>query len=257
MGNRLHGKIAVVTGSTSGIGEGIARAFAAEGARVVVSGRREDRGQNVAAAIRDSGGQAVFQAADVARPEDCERLCRRAAEEFGGLDILVNNAGIFPRMPPDQTTVEFWDAIFDTNVRGAFLCSKAAVPLMRGRGGGAIINIGSGHAFGGTGGGLFAYGASKGALYVMTVKLASVLARDRIRVNWVTVGWVLTEMEFQTQAREGRDRQTLLANESRLPMGQYNTVEDIAEGCIYLASDAAARVTGSDLNISAGMCLHT
>ncbi|MBM4081796.1 MAG: SDR family NAD(P)-dependent oxidoreductase, partial [Planctomycetes bacterium] len=136
MGTRLLNKIGVVTGSTSGIGAAIAQALAAEGARVVVSGRREGEGEKVAAGIRGAGGQAVFQKTDLAAPDECARLCRRAQEEFGGLDILVNNAGLFPRASFDDTTLELWDELFAVNVRGAFLCSQAAAPLMRQRGGG-------------------------------------------------------------------------------------------------------------------------
>jgi NAD(P)-dependent dehydrogenase (short-subunit alcohol dehydrogenase family) len=252
MPDRLKNKVAVVTGSTSGIGEGIVRAFAAEGACVVVSGRRADRGEAVAASIRQAGGQGVFQQADLTVPEDCLRLIRRAAEAFGGLDVLVNNAGIFPRAKFEDTSVELWDAIFDTNIRGAFLCCQAAVPLMRQRGGGSIINIGSLHPFLG-GGDLMAYGVSKGALHCLTRKLGQVLAKDRIRVNWISVGWVLTEMEYEVQAQQGRDAKALDETRARLPMGQFNTVEDIAAGCVYLASDDGVRVSGTDLNVTAGM----
>lgn len=256
MNPRLQGKVAVVTGSTSGIGAGIAKAFASEGAKVVVSGRRQAEGEAIAGAIRDLGGAAVFQQTDLRRPEDCKGLCRRAAEEFGGLDILVNNAGVFTRTAFAETSVEFWDMIFEINVRGAFLCCQAAAPMMRERGGGAIINVGSGLAFNGYDR-LFAYGCSKGALYAMTMHLARILARDRIRVNWMTVGWVLTENELVVQEeQEGHDAEWLAQNEARLPMGQYNTVEDMAAGCVYLASDEAERVTGADLNISAGLCIR-
>jgi NAD(P)-dependent dehydrogenase (short-subunit alcohol dehydrogenase family) len=123
---------------------------------------------------------------------------------------------------------------------------------MRERGGGCIINMGSGHAFA-CGEKLFAYGCSKGALYVMTKQMARLLAKDRIRVNWITVGWVLTEKELEVQAIEGRDRESLLNAESQRPMGKYNTVEDIAAGCVYLASAEGERVAGAELTIAAGM----
>jgi NAD(P)-dependent dehydrogenase (short-subunit alcohol dehydrogenase family) len=255
MTRRLQGKVAVVTGSTGGIGESIARALAVEGAGVVVSGRRAAEGEAVAAAVRAAGGSAVFHPADVRRPEDCRAVCRRAADEFGGLDVLVNNAGIFPRMGFENTTPEFWDDVFDINVRGTFLCSQAAVPLMRARGGGSIMMIGSGCAFG-IGDRLFAYGTSKSALYAMTMNMARILAPQRIRVNWITVGWVLTEKEFEVQESEGNSRQDMLDAASKLPMGRYSTPEEIAEACVYLATDAASGVTGSDLNTGAGLGIH-
>jgi NAD(P)-dependent dehydrogenase (short-subunit alcohol dehydrogenase family) len=220
--------------------------------------RRRERtacGEEVAAAIRGAGGQAVFQQTDVRQPDDCRRLCRRAEEEFGGLDILVNNAAIFPRATLDETTVEFWSAMFEINVRGAFLCSQAAVPLMRARGGGAIIYIGSGHACI-CWERLFAYGCSKGALYAMTMHMARALAPDRIRVNWITVGWVLTEKELDIQLGDGHDAEWLKAHRAHLPMGQYNTVDDIAAACVYLASDDAQRLTAADLNLAAALCIR-
>jgi hypothetical protein len=252
---RLQDKVAVVTGSTSGIGEGIARTFAAEGAAVVVSGRRAERGEAVAQTIRAAGGRAVFQQTDLKDPEQCRRLCLRARQEFGGLDTLVNNAGIFPRASFEEITVELWDEIFQVNLRGAFLCSQAAVGLMRDRGGGSIVNMGSGHAFG-CWEKLIHYGTSKTALYAMTMHLARALARDQIRVNWITVGWVLTEKERETEAGDGNDADKLAEIGERLPMGGFDTVEEMAAACVYLASDEAARITGSNVNASGGMCVR-
>ena len=252
---KLKNKIAVVTGSTSGIGAAIARAFAQEGAQVVITGRRADRGDGVVAEIVNAGGQAVFAQADMAIPEDCRRVCERAKEAFGGLDILVNNAGIFPRAKFEETTPEFWDNMFAVNTRSAFLCSQAAVPMMRARGGGAIINMGSTLPWS-MGDNLFAYGCSKGAMYTMTRQLAGILRKDKIRVNWVTIGWVLTEKEFEVQAGQGRQEGWEVGQAENLPMGEFNTEGDMAEACVYLASDAGARVTGTDLNVSAGLNIH-
>lgn len=248
---RLLGKVAAVTGSTSGIGAAVARAFASEGAKVVVSGRRDERGRAVAEQIVEAGGEACFVRADVAEPADCTRICREAEGAFGGLDILVNSVGIFPRAAFEETTPEFWDRMFAVNVRGPFLCCQAAVPLMRKRGGGSIINIGSTLPWV-PGGKLFAYGCSKGALYTMTRQLAGMLRGDRIRANWITVGWVLTEMELEVWDQQG-GREQLEERRKHLPMGEFNTLDDMAAACVYLASDAAVRVTGTDLNVSAGM----
>ncbi|MBI2301675.1 MAG: SDR family oxidoreductase, partial [Armatimonadetes bacterium] len=252
MPSRLAGKVAVVTGSTSGIGECIARTFAAEGAAVVISGRRAAEGEAIARSIVEAGGEAVYQRTDLRDPDNCRRLIDRAAEAFGGLDILVNNAGIFPRRPLLEVDAEFWDAMLETNLRGPFFCCQAAIPRMRERGGGVILSMGSGNAFL-TGETLLPYGVSKGALYNLTMNLARMLARDRIRVNWVTVGWVLTEKEYETQLLEGRDREAMAEMARNLPMGEFTTVEDMAAACVFLASDEARHVTGCDLNVTAGM----
>ena len=255
MSKKLENKIAVVTGSTSGIGAAIARSFAVEGAQVVITGRREERGAQVVDEIAQAGGEAVFVKADMAVAEDCKQVCEQAKDAFGGLDVLVNNAGIFPRAKFEETTPEFWDTMFAVNTRSAFLCSQAAVPMMRARGGGSIINMGSTLPWV-LGDNLFAYGCSKGAMYTMTRQLAGILRKDKIRVNWVTIGWVLTEKEFEVQAGQGREDGWEVGQAEQLPMGEFNTEEDMAEACLYLASDAGARVTGTDLNVSAGLNIH-
>ena len=252
---RLDGKVAVVTGSTSGIGEGIAAALAREGAAVVVSGRRAERGRVVARTITDAGGRAVFHEADLADATQCRPLVDRAADEFGGLDILVNNAGVFPVITFEETTVEEWDRVFDLNARAAYFCSQAALPHMRARGGGSITNIGSTHPFG-VGERQFVYGISKGALYTMTRKLAMLLARDRIRVNWISVGWVLTEQERRLRNVPEDDAEWIAAHAPHNPLGEFTTVEDVAEGVIYLAADSGRSVTGTDLGVSGGITIH-
>lgn len=248
----LKGKVASVTGSTSGIGEAIAKGLAAEGASVIVSGRRKERGEKIAEEIIDSGGSACFVESDVTSPEDCRRICRAAQEEFGGLDTLVNNAGIFTRRVFEEISPEFWDKMFAVNIRGAFLCSQAAVPLMKKRGGGSIINIGSAVPFGGSRK-LFAYACSKRSLHGMTELMARMLAGDQIRVNWITVGWVLTEKELEIQALEGRSEKDMRKYAQRLPTGRFNTAEEYADLCVFLASEKARSITGTSLNAAAGM----
>ena len=250
---RLDGKVAVVTGSTGGMGEGIARRLAAEGAAVVVSGRREAEGMRVAQSMRDAGSQAVFVRADVASEADCTALIRGAAERFGRLDILVNNAGITPASPLDRQTVAQWDEIFAINVRGAFVCCREAVPIMRRQGGGRIVNIGSTVPFRASADRL-AYACSKGALLTMTKVLARGLVADRILVNSVLVGWVATPAEVELRNRLEGDGRAFLEEQSRqAPLGRLETVEDIAAGVAYLASDEAGHVTGCELNISGGL----
>ncbi len=252
---RLNGKVAVVTGSTSGIGAGIARQMAREGASVVVSGRRVPEGEAVVAAIRADGGIAVFHATDLSNVDECAPLIDRARTEFGGLDILVNNAGIFPIATFEETTPELWDKLFAVNARAAFFCAQAATPLLRARGGGSIINIGSTHPFG-VGTGQFAYGISKGAMFTMTRKLAMLLAPDKIRVNWITVGWVLTEQERALRNVPEDDSEWIAENQERMPLREFTTVDDVSETCLFLASDAARNITGTDIGVSSGMSIH-
>ena len=249
----LKGKVAIVTGSTGGIGEGIARALAAEGACVIVSGRRIDEGEQVATQIRARGGEAAFVRIDVAREQDCAALIRAGLDRFGQLDILVNNAGIFPITPLTEVSAAQWDEVFSTNVRGAFLCSQAAIPALKQQGGGVIVNIGSTLAYRSTGERI-AYACSKGALLTMTKVMARELLPLRIRVNWVTVGWVATPGEVELRNQNSGNGQTYLSEMGRhTPLGRLETVEEIASGVAYLVSDAASHVTGCELNISGGM----
>jgi NAD(P)-dependent dehydrogenase (short-subunit alcohol dehydrogenase family) len=249
----LKGKVAIVTGSTGGIGEAIARALAAEGASVVITGRRIDEGETVVAQIRARGGVAQFVRADVAQQQDCSALVRAGLDHFGQLDILVNNAGIFPITPVADVTVEQWDEVFATNVRGAFLCCQAAIPALKQRGGGVIINIGSTLAYRSMGDRI-AYACSKGALLTMTKVLARELLPLRIRVNWVTVGWVATPGEVELRSKQhGNGLGYLTEVGSRAPLGRLETVEETAAGVVYLTSDAASHVTGCELNISGGL----
>ena len=255
MRRMLKGKTAIVTGSTGGIGEGIARALAAEGTNVIISGRRIDEGEQVAAQIRSKGGEAAFVHADVAREQDCAALIRAGQDRFGQLDILVNNAGIFPIAQISEVTATQWDEVFNINTRGAFLCSQAAIPALKQQGGGSIINIGSTLVYRGMGDRI-AYACSKGALLTMTKVMARELLPLRIRVNWVTVGWVATPGEVELRNRERGNGQYYLSEMgSRMPLGRLETAEDIAAGVVYLASDTASHVTGCELNISGGMMI--
>ena len=252
MSGRVEGKVAVITGSSGGMGEGIARRLAAEGAAVVISGRRGERCQQVAEDINRLGGRAYAQRADVSVEADCIALIRAARERFGRLDILVNNAAITPNEPDLNVPAEMWDAVFDVNVRGAYFCCREAILVMRAAGGGSIINIGTGMAYVGTTNRL-AYSCSKGALLTLTRTLAYAYAPDRIRVNWVTVGWVATPGEVALKTETYGDGERFLAQAAASsPLGELERVEDIAAGVLYLASDEAAHVIGCELNITGG-----
>jgi NAD(P)-dependent dehydrogenase (short-subunit alcohol dehydrogenase family) len=248
-------RVAVVTGSTGGIGEGIAHRLANDGFAVVVSGRRAKKGEEVVGKIADRGGTAIFLPANITDPKACRNLIDTAVDRYGRLDVLVNNAGIFPIAEIQDTSAEMWDEVFVSNVRGPFVCAQAAIPHLKNQGGGAIVNIGSTTTFRG-GGNRIAYASSKGALLTMTKGLARALLADRIRVNWVTVGWVETEGEIELRDRHepgGSGREFLDKASTNAPMGRLETVEDIAAGVAYLVSDAASHVTGCELNISGGL----
>jgi len=248
-------RVSVVTGSTGGIGEGIARRLAADGFAVVVSGRRPQKCEEVARKIIEQGGTACFLPADMADPEACRRLIDAAVDRYKRLDVLVNNAGIFPIAEIQDTTAEMWDGVFATNVRAPFLCSQAAIPHMKNQGGGSIVNIGSTTPFR-CRGDRIAYASSKGALLTMTKGLARALLPDKIRVNWITVGWVPTEGEVELRSRHmsgpsGQEYLNRISTEA--PLGRLESVEDIAAGVAYLVSDAASHITGCELNISGGL----
>ena len=255
VGNRVAGRVAVITGSSGGMGEGIARALAAEGAAVVISGRRLDQCERVASEINQRGGKAIFTQADVAREADCVNLIRKAAEAFGRLDILINNAALTPVEPTLEVSAEMWDQVFAVNVRGAFICCREAIPLMRQIQGGSIINIGTTLAYSGAADRL-AYSCSKAALLSLTKTLAKECAADQIRVNWITVGWVATpgEVDLRNQTHgDGKAYLDVMAKHA--PMGRLENVEEIAAGVLYLVSDEASHVVGCELNISGGLRL--
>lgn len=245
---RVDGKVVIVTGGATGIGRGISQVLAREGATVVIAARNQARGVEAEQAIQAAGGKALFVATDVSRESDCRNLVERAVLEFGRLDALVNNAGIFPRATLEETTEELWDQIFATNLKGVFFCCKYAVPEIRKVGGGAIVNIGSANSYVGLPH-LFAYSVSKGGLVTLTRNLAHALAPDRIRVNFVNPGWVITEMEIEIQAAEGHDEAWLAEAGKRMPLGRHQVPEDSAYAVLYLVSDEANQVSGDVINV--------
>jgi NAD(P)-dependent dehydrogenase (short-subunit alcohol dehydrogenase family) len=238
----------VVTGAGAGMGEGIARLFAAEGAQVVLGDRDEATGEAAAARIAGEGGQAVFVRADVREEAACRALIDRAVERFGRLDVLVNNAGITTRGTLESTTAESWDDVFAVNVRGPFLCTQQAVKYMKEGRGGSIVNIGSVNAYIGEPK-LSAYSASKGALMTFTKNSASYLTQYRIRVNQINPGWTLTPNEHRVKLAEGLGERWAEDAVRTRPFGRLLSPRDIALAAVYFASDESECVTGSVLDL--------
>lgn len=251
MGERLAGKVAIVTGAAQGIGYGIASMLAREGARVVIGDIQPERGEAAAAAIEAAGGVASFCHTDVREESHCARLVAAALERFERLDVLVNNVGVYPRATLEETTTELWDDVLNVTLRSAFYCCKYAVPVMRQSGGGSIVNIGSINGIQGLDN-LVAYSSAKGGLLTLTRTLAGACARDRIRVNYVIPGWVLSEGEIALHQSRGVDEASLRQAGQGLRLGRHQTPEDTAYAVVYLASDESAQVTGTVLHIDAG-----
>lgn len=251
MADRVKDKSIIITGAAQGIGYGIAEMLAQEGAKVVISDINEAKGREAAQRLNDAGHTAHFQKCDVVSEDDCKALVDAAVKHFGRLDGLVNNAGWYPRATLEETTTELWEQIMRINARGPFYCCKHAVPAMRAAGGGSIVNIGSGNGIQAIEN-LVAYGAAKGALLNMTRTLAAPLARDRIRVNYLIPGWVLSEGEIALHASMGTSEEALREQGKRSPLGRQQTPQDTAYGVVYLLSDESAQMTGTVFQIDAG-----
>jgi len=251
LANRLQNKVVVVTGAAQGIGFGCARLAASEAASVVLADIQDPSGEQAAESIRKEGGHAFFCHADVTSEAQCAALMDFAVRSFGRLDGLVNNAGWFPRATLESTTTELWDRVLNVNLRSAFYCCKFAAPHMRKAKSGSIVNMGSINGIQGLPN-LVAYAAAKGGMLSLTRTLAGALATDRIRVNYVIPGWVLTEGEIALQEKQGLSGQELLKLGEKLALGRHQTALDVAYAVVYLLSDESAQVTGSIFNVDAG-----
>jgi NAD(P)-dependent dehydrogenase (short-subunit alcohol dehydrogenase family) len=251
MPGRLDGKVALITGGASGIGEATARLFAKEGAKIVVSDVQVEKGKAVVAAIKEAGGEAAFVRADVVSEAQAKRMVEFTVKKYGRLDILFNNAGVENPKPEVETSVAEWDTVMDVNVKGVFLGTKYAVPEMKKRGGGSIINTSS--IFGLIGSpGFAAYHASKGAVRLLTKSTALAHAGDNIRANSICPGVIETPM-FAQVLSESANPDTARAEWMKTePIGRFGRPDDIAYGALYLASDESAYITGTELVIDGG-----
>ena len=233
----LTGKVALITGSTRGIGAGIARTFARGGARVMIHGLGSREGKETAESIQSDGGEASWAVADLRDEDACRSLVGQAVERWGRLDILVNNAGIFPRGNVESTSVALWDEVFSVNLRAPFILCQQALKHMKDGAGGCIINIGSVNAHFGLKN-LLAYSASKAGLTIFTKNLANDMLRYRIRVNQINPGWVLTEGENLMQSiTEGHGAKWLDEAVKSRPFGRLLSPEDIARAALFFATD--------------------
>src|SRR2546421_3875900 len=246
MGNRLQHKVVIVTGAAQGIGFGCARMLASEGASVVLADIQKERGEQAAASVRADGGKVSFCTTDVREEAQCAALIEHAVRTHGKLDGLVNNVGWFPRATLEQTSTELWDEVQRVNLRSAFYCCKYAVPRLRENKGGSIVNMGSINGIQGLPN-LVAYAAAKGGMLSLTRTLAGALLEQRIRVNYVIPGWVLTEGELGIQRGEGRSEAELRKMGEKLGVGRQQTAQDAAYAVTYLLSDESSQVTGSIL----------
>jgi NAD(P)-dependent dehydrogenase (short-subunit alcohol dehydrogenase family) len=245
----LENRVAIVTGSTSGIGRGIAEHFADLGAAVVVHGRDGARGGEIVQRLRTAGHRAEFFQGDLSQVESCRAIVRFAIERFGALHVLVNNAANTSRGDIEHTPVELWDRIMAINLRAPFLCLQEAVRHMKAHGGGSIVNIGSVNAYIGEPK-LSAYSVSKGGLMTLTKNAASYLNRYRIRVNQINVGWTLTEGEDRVKREEERKSEDWVqAAVVTRPFGRLLLPKDVAHAAAYFASDESECVTGSVLDL--------
>jgi len=248
---RLLNKVALITGSGSGIGRASAVLFSGEGAKVSVADTDEEGGRKTVDLIKQKGGDAIFIHADVSKTNDAEKMVKTTVDHYGRLDILFNNAGIgMPFMPIEEVNESLWDRVMEINVKGIFLGCKYAVPVMKRQGGGVIVNTAS------ISGvrprpGLVAYSASKGAAILLTRALAIELAPFKIRVNCINP--VVVDTPFIPKnidtSRLEEVKKTLI---STIPLGRLGQPEDIAHAALYLASDESAMVTGASVDVDGG-----
>ena len=251
--DRLKGKVAIVTGSTSGIGIGIAKLYAAEGAKVVICGRRQEKGQAVVDEIAKEGGEAWYHFMDITDAESIEKLIADTAEKYGKIDILVNNAANVALKDGrvDELTIEMWDKILRSDLRGTFYTTKCVIPYMqKNENGGSIINIGSMASCGGDLGST-AYACAKAGVDMLTQSVALQYGKSNIRCNCVRPGLIVTPQNEANVPQVLKD--IFLSN---IMVNRYGCPEDIGHMCVYLGSDESSYVSGQIVNVDGGLNSH-
>jgi NAD(P)-dependent dehydrogenase (short-subunit alcohol dehydrogenase family) len=243
---RLQGKVAIVTGAGQGIGRAISLGLAREGARVVAADINMRGAEAVAAEIERTQAQAHPFQLDVSKPDSVEKLTEATLSRFRGIDILVNNAGIYPVCSVAEMAEELWDRVIDTNLGGNYLCARAVVPTMRSAKAGRIISVSSTVAYKGAKHGAH-YAASKAGILGFVKALARELAPDGITVNAICPGITDT-----AQPRGHRSEEQLLEQAKNIPLGRIGAPDDMVGPVLFLASDAAAYITGQALMVTGG-----
>jgi 3-oxoacyl-[acyl-carrier protein] reductase len=248
---RLDGRVAIVTGGGGGLGSGICPALAAAGAAVAVAGRTKGKLEDVAASVNATGGRAIAVEADIADSASVAAMTDRVVSELGGIDILVNNAAVYHRKPWTEITEADWDQVLDTNLKGYYLCARAAYPFLKDSGRGRVINVASITFFGGVPF-LLDYVASKGGIVGFTRALAREVGPDAITVNTLSPGAFPTDAEKIHPDQEGYNRAILEAQSIK----RRGTPQDVGNLVTFLASDAASFITGQLIQIDGGWMMH-
>jgi len=248
---RLENKVALITGSGSGIGRETALLFSSEGAKIVVADLNDIGGEETVKMIEAKGREAIYIHANVANGSDCAEMVAATEKRFGRLDILVNNAGIMDNRDDDavNTSEEVWERTMSVNLKGVFLGCKYGIPALRRAGGGAIINTASFVAFLGAATPQLAYTASKGGVMAMTRELAIIHARENIRVNALCPGPLQTELLMKFLDTEEKKQRRLV----HIPMGRFGEAKEIAKAALFLASDDSSYMTGTALMVDGGI----
>jgi meso-butanediol dehydrogenase / (S,S)-butanediol dehydrogenase / diacetyl reductase len=254
---KLTGKVAIITGATSGIGKATALLFAEEGADVVLTGRRAELGGRVEEEIKQKGARGLFVQADHSQAADCSRVVERTLAQFGRVDILFNNAGIVTRGTAETTPDEIWNETIAINVTAVWRMSKLVIPIMKKQGKGVIVNNGSDWSVV-AGTDAFPYVMSKGAVAMMTKAMALDYARENIRVNAVCPGdtmvdrWLDASQDYFEYSDPVSLEAAMKEASDYLPMGRFGKPEEIAKAVLFLASDDSSFVTGHLLLVDGG-----
>jgi NAD(P)-dependent dehydrogenase (short-subunit alcohol dehydrogenase family) len=248
---KLQDKVAVITGGTDGIGKAIAVTFAKEGAKIMIVGRDEKKGQSALEEVRRFG-EATYFKGDVSASHQVKKLVEDTIQRYGRIDVLINNAAVCPPGDVVTTSEETWDQVIDVNLKGVFLCCKYMIPHMQKTGGGAIVNIGSINS-------LMAmeneaaYDASKGGVLMLTRAIALDFAKAKIRVNCICPGAIETPMlkaSLDTSPDPKAARQSLTAKH---PLRRTGTPDEVAQAALFLATDASSFVTGAVIPVDGGI----